>query len=162
MTAFQADGQAGLHPSAYRSTAQGLDGAGWSGNLSIMFLQFFTSLRDAQVPVTLREYLTLMAALDADLAEQSIENFYYLSRTALVKDERNLDKFWLKLKTLFKPKPKLTVSRGGVKKTDYEYNEEKKLRQQKTDAILDKISKSGYESLSKAEKEFLFNQSKNG
>ena len=33
-----------------------------------MFLQFFTSLRDAQVPVTLREYLTLMEALDADLA----------------------------------------------------------------------------------------------
>jgi len=58
-----------------------------------MFLQFFTSLRDAQVPVTLREYLTLMEALDADLAEQTVENFYYLSRTALVKDERNLDKF---------------------------------------------------------------------
>jgi len=59
-----------------------------------MFLQFFTSLRDAQVPVTLREYLTLMMeALDADLAEQTVENFYYLSRAALVKDERNLDKF---------------------------------------------------------------------
>ena len=58
-----------------------------------MFLQFFTSLRDAQVPVTLREYLTLMEALNADLAEQTVENFYYLSRTALVKDERNLDKF---------------------------------------------------------------------
>ena len=58
-----------------------------------MFLQFFTSLREAQVPVTLREYLTLMEALDADLAEQSVENFYYLSRAALVKDERNLDKF---------------------------------------------------------------------
>ncbi|RYX93187.1 MAG: VWA domain-containing protein, partial [Bradyrhizobiaceae bacterium] len=58
-----------------------------------MFLQFFTSLRDAQVPVTLREYLTLMEALDADLADQSVENFYYLSRAALVKDERNLDKF---------------------------------------------------------------------
>jgi uncharacterized protein with von Willebrand factor type A (vWA) domain len=53
-----------------------------------MFLQFFTSLRDAQVPVTLREYLTLMEALDADLAEQSVDNFYYLSRAALVKDER--------------------------------------------------------------------------
>ena len=38
-----------------------------------MFIQFFTSLRDAQVPVTLREYLTLMEALDADLADQSIE-----------------------------------------------------------------------------------------
>ena len=58
-----------------------------------MFLQFFTSLRDAQVPVSLREYLTLLEALDADLAEQSVENFYYLSRAALVKDERNLDKF---------------------------------------------------------------------
>ena len=58
-----------------------------------MFLQFFTSLRDAQVPVSLREYLTLMEALDADLAEQTVENFYYLSRAALVKDERNLDKF---------------------------------------------------------------------
>jgi uncharacterized protein len=58
-----------------------------------MFMQFFTSLRDAQIPVTLREYLTLMEALDADLAEQTIENFYYLSRAALVKDERNLDKF---------------------------------------------------------------------
>ena len=58
-----------------------------------MFLQFFTSLRDAQVPVSLREYLTLMEALDADLAEQSVENFYYLARAALVKDERNLDKF---------------------------------------------------------------------
>src|SRR5689334_5676092 len=64
-----------------------------AGNLSGMFLQFFTSLRDAQVPVTLREYLTLMEALDADLADQSVDNFYYLSRAALVKDERNLDKF---------------------------------------------------------------------
>ena len=51
-----------------------------------MFLQFFTALRDAQVPVSLREYLTLMEAIDADLAEHSVENFYYLSRTALVKD----------------------------------------------------------------------------
>ena len=58
-----------------------------------MFLQFFTSLRDAQVPVNLREYLTLMEALDVNLADQSIESFYYLSRASLVKDERNLDKF---------------------------------------------------------------------
>ena len=46
-----------------------------TGNLLGMFLQFFTSLREAQVPVTLREYLTLMEALDADLAEQSVDNF---------------------------------------------------------------------------------------
>src|ERR1700694_2091566 len=67
-----------------------------------MFLQFFTSLRDAQVPVTLREYLTLMEALNADIAEQTVENFYYLSRAALVKDERNLDKFDRVFGTVFK------------------------------------------------------------
>src|SRR3979490_226141 len=67
-----------------------------------MFLQFFTSLRDAQVPVTLREYLTLMEALNAGLAEQTVENFYYLSRASLVKDERNLDKFDRVFGTVFK------------------------------------------------------------
>src|SRR5271170_5293800 len=67
-----------------------------------MFLQFFTSLREAQVPVTLREYLTLMEALNADLAEQTVENFYYLSRASLVKDERNLDKFDRVFGTVFK------------------------------------------------------------
>ena len=58
-----------------------------------MFLAFFTELRAAKVPVTLREYLTLLEALDQDLAEKSVEDFYYLSRACLVKDERNLDKF---------------------------------------------------------------------
>jgi uncharacterized protein with von Willebrand factor type A (vWA) domain len=43
--------------------------------------------------VTLREYLTLMEALDRDLAEKKVEDFYFLSRACLVKDERNLDKF---------------------------------------------------------------------
>lgn len=60
------------------------------------------------------------------------------------------------------PKMKVSKGGGGSRKVDYEYNEEKKARQEKTDAILDKISKSGYESLTKAEKDFLFNQSKNG
>lgn len=58
-----------------------------------MLLSFFTALRDAKVPVSLREYLTLMEGLEANLADQTMEGFYYLSRTALVKDERNLDKF---------------------------------------------------------------------
>ncbi|AWN50098.1 VWA domain-containing protein [Methylobacterium terrae] len=58
-----------------------------------MLLSFFTELRAAKVPVSLREYLTLLQALDRDLADQRVEDFYYLARTALVKDERNLDKF---------------------------------------------------------------------
>ncbi len=58
-----------------------------------MFLTFFAELRAAKVPVTLREYLTLLEALDQDLADKRVEEFYYLSRACLVKDERNLDKF---------------------------------------------------------------------
>jgi len=58
-----------------------------------MLLTFFTELRAAKVPVTLREYLTLLDALDRDLADKKVEDFYYLSRACLVKDERNLDKF---------------------------------------------------------------------
>ena len=58
-----------------------------------MFVNFFTELKSAGVPVTLREYLTLMEAMQADLASRRVEDFYYLSRATLVKDERNLDKF---------------------------------------------------------------------
>lgn len=60
--------------------------------------------------------------------------------------------------------PKLKVKRGrDVRQmTDEEYNADAKVRQEQIDRILDKISKSGYESLSKKEKDFLFNQSKNG
>src|ERR1051326_8305680 len=58
-----------------------------------MFATFFHELRAAGLPVTLREYLTLMEAMEQDLADRRVESFYYLSRAALVKDERNLDKF---------------------------------------------------------------------
>ncbi len=58
-----------------------------------MFAKFFHELKSAGVPVSLREYLTLMEAMEADLASRKVEDFYYLSRATLVKDERNLDKF---------------------------------------------------------------------
>ena len=58
-----------------------------------MFATFFHELKQAGVPVTLREYLTLMEAMEKDVASRRVEDFYYLSRAALVKDERNLDKF---------------------------------------------------------------------
>jgi uncharacterized protein with von Willebrand factor type A (vWA) domain len=58
-----------------------------------MFVTFFQELKQAGVPVTLREYLTLMEAMERDLASRRVEDFYYLARATLVKDERNLDKF---------------------------------------------------------------------
>ena len=58
-----------------------------------MFLNFFTELRAAKVPVTLKEYLMLMEGMDKAVIGRKVEEFYYLSRSALVKDEKHLDRF---------------------------------------------------------------------
>ena len=58
-----------------------------------MFAGFFLELKRARVPVSLREYLTLMEAMGKHIAGHSVDEFYYLARAALVKDERNIDKF---------------------------------------------------------------------
>jgi uncharacterized protein with von Willebrand factor type A (vWA) domain len=58
-----------------------------------VFNSFFLSLREAKIPATIREYLMLLAAMEKDVADHNIEQFYYLARACLVKDERNLDKF---------------------------------------------------------------------
>ncbi len=58
-----------------------------------MFLPFFDNLRKAGIPVSLREYLTFLEGMTAGLATYDVEAFYYLARTAMVKDERNIDKF---------------------------------------------------------------------
>ncbi|MDP3299006.1 MAG: VWA domain-containing protein, partial [Phenylobacterium sp.] len=58
-----------------------------------MFMQFFTELRQAKVPVSLKEYLMLMEGLDKMVIDRTVEDFYYLSRAALVKDEKNIDRF---------------------------------------------------------------------
>jgi uncharacterized protein with von Willebrand factor type A (vWA) domain len=58
-----------------------------------MFISFFLELRAAKVPASLREFLTLMEAMRAGVARFDIDEFYFLARTALVKDERHLDRF---------------------------------------------------------------------
>lgn len=58
-----------------------------------MFATFFHELRSAKIPVTLKEYLTLLEAIDAGIAGGRVEDFYYLARASLIKDERNLDRF---------------------------------------------------------------------
>ena len=49
-----------------------------------MFNEFFLSLRQAKVPVTLREYLTLLGAMEKGIANYDVEKFYYLSRSCMV------------------------------------------------------------------------------
>jgi len=58
-----------------------------------MFLPFFDQLRRGGVPVSLREYLTFLEGMTAGLATYDIDAFYFLARTCMVKDERNIDKF---------------------------------------------------------------------
>lgn len=58
-----------------------------------MLIDFFMEMRRARVPVTLREYLDLLEALQQRLAFADMEDFYYISRLCLVKDERHYDKF---------------------------------------------------------------------
>jgi uncharacterized protein with von Willebrand factor type A (vWA) domain len=58
-----------------------------------MFLQLFEALRAAKLPVSLKEYLALMEAMDRHVISDDVNEFYFLSRAVLVKDERNLDKF---------------------------------------------------------------------
>jgi uncharacterized protein len=58
-----------------------------------VLVRFFTDLRTGGVPVTLPEFLSLLEALQARVAASSPEEFYYLARMALVKDERHFDRF---------------------------------------------------------------------
>ena len=58
-----------------------------------MLNRFFFTLRDAGIPVTVTEYLALLAALDARVAVEDVDGFYYLARAALVKDEKHYDRY---------------------------------------------------------------------
>lgn len=58
-----------------------------------MFNNFFYELKNGGVPVSIKEYLTLLEAMKAGCANFSIDDFYFLSRSTFVKDEKNLDKF---------------------------------------------------------------------
>jgi len=58
-----------------------------------MFLPFFDTLRQVGIPVSLREYLSFLEGMKRGLVTYDVEGFYFLARTAMVKDERNLDKF---------------------------------------------------------------------
>ncbi len=58
-----------------------------------MLIDFFYALRSAKLPVSIKEYLLLLEGLKAGVIEPSVEQFYYLARTTLIKDETLFDKF---------------------------------------------------------------------
>ena len=58
-----------------------------------MFLNFFFKLKDARIPVTLNEFFTFLDSIKLDFIQFNTENFYYMARASLVKDERLIDRF---------------------------------------------------------------------
>ncbi|MBP8270856.1 MAG: VWA domain-containing protein [Sphaerotilus sp.] len=77
-----------------------------------MLIDFFYTLRAAKLPVSIREYLTLLEALQAGVIDDdggpSVDKFYYLARTTLVKDEVHFDKFDRAFSAYFKGVEMLT------------------------------------------------------
>ncbi|MFX0544255.1 vWA domain-containing protein [Roseovarius sp. S1116L3] len=66
-----------------------------------MFLPFFDALREAGLPVSLREYLTFLEGVSTGLVTYDVEGFYYLARASMVKDERHIDRFDRAFSTAF-------------------------------------------------------------
>ncbi len=58
-----------------------------------MLTKFFAELRSARLPVSVKEYLALLEAMEAGCASGKVEDFYYLARLTLIKDERHFDRF---------------------------------------------------------------------
>ena len=67
-----------------------------------MLIDFFLHLKSAKLPVSTREFLTLLDALKHDVVSSSIDDFYFLARTCLVKDEALYDRFNLAFGAYFK------------------------------------------------------------
>ena len=73
-----------------------------------MLINFFLTLRKYKLPVTIRELMDLISALQHRLVYANVDDFYLLSRTALVKDEKNYDKFDRAFSAYFKGLEDLT------------------------------------------------------
>ena len=118
-----------------------------------MLIDFFYTLRAAKLPVSIREYLTLLEALQAGVIDDdegpSVDKFYFLARTTLVKDEVHFDKFDRAFSAYFKGVELLTdftqdVPLEWLKKTlDLELSPEEKARIEKMgwDELMETLKK---------------------
>lgn len=81
-----------------------------------MLIDFFFTLKDARVPVSIKEFLILLEAMQKDVISPDIDDFYYLARITLVKDEANYDKFdkafgsyFKGIETIFEKNPEIPL-----------------------------------------------------
>jgi uncharacterized protein with von Willebrand factor type A (vWA) domain len=81
-----------------------------------VLIDFFYTVKNAGVPASIKEFLTLLEAMDQQVIAPSLDEFYYLSRLTLVKDEANFDKFdrafgayFKGIETLFEKQPEIPL-----------------------------------------------------
>ena len=79
-----------------------------------MLIDFFLHLKSARLPVSTREFLTLLEALEARVVSLSLDDFYALARTCLVKDEAHFDRFDLAFAAYFKGASAIFDVRGTI------------------------------------------------
>src|SRR5499427_5947572 len=79
-----------------------------------MLIDFFLHLKAARLPVSTREFLTLLEAMQEDVVSHSIDDFYFLARTCLVKDEALFDRFNLAFGTYFHGVESVLDIRAGI------------------------------------------------
>lgn len=79
-----------------------------------MLVDFFLHLKSSRLPVSTREFLTLLEALEARVVSLSLDDFYTLARTCLVKDEAHFDRFDLAFGSYFKGVDAIFDIRGGI------------------------------------------------
>ncbi len=112
-----------------------------------MLIDFFFTLKDAKIPVSIKEFLILLEALERQVIEPSLDEFYYLARTTLVKDEANFDKFdkafgyyFHGAQTLFDKAPEIPLD-WLVKRLQRELTPEQKAQLEKLgyDKLMDRL-----------------------
>ena len=74
-----------------------------------MFLDFLLELKKSKLPVSITEFLTFISSLNFDLIDYDIDNFYYLARAALVKDEKLIDRFDIIFGQYFKAMERIQI-----------------------------------------------------
>ena len=74
-----------------------------------MFLNLFLTMRQYRIPVSIREYLSLLECLSNDVISYKVEDFYFLSRSVLIKNEKHIDRFDKVFSNVFKGIENITI-----------------------------------------------------
>jgi len=112
-----------------------------------MLIDFFFTLKDARIPVSIKEFLILLEAMQKNVISPSIDDFYFLSRITLVKDEANYDKFdkafgsyFKGIETIFEKNPEIPLD-WLMKRMERELTPEQKAALEKFgyDKLMDRL-----------------------